>query len=80
METPRLLSEYCAARSQSAGCISANAGGDVAKSSAKIDNGYRLPMRRRRKGRAGSTQTARRKRDHAHPGAIEVNRPCLAVL
>ena len=56
METPRLLSEYFAARAQSSACISASAGGDVAKSSAKIDNAYRLPMRRRRKGRGGSPE------------------------
>jgi len=56
METPRLLSEYFAARAQSEGWIATTADVDVKKSNAKIGEMHRLPMSRRKKGRSGSPE------------------------
>jgi len=56
METPRLLSEYFAARAQSAGRISATAEADAKRSNAKIVDAQRLPMSRTKKGRDGSPE------------------------
>jgi len=56
METPRLLSEYFAARAQSAGRISATAEADAKRSNAKIVDAQRLPMSRAKKGRGGSPE------------------------
>jgi hypothetical protein len=53
METPRLLSEYFAARAQSGGRISAKADAHSKKSNAKIGDAHRLPMSRRKKVRGG---------------------------
>jgi hypothetical protein len=55
METPRLLSEYFAARTQSKDSISATADTHV-KSNTKIGDAHRLPMSRQRKGRGGSPE------------------------
>src|SRR5437660_3110186 len=56
METPRLRSEYCAARAQSEGLISATADADIKKSNAKIADAHRSPVSRRKKGRGGSPE------------------------
>jgi len=79
MATPRLLSEYFAARAQSVGKISATTDADVKTNKAKIGDVHRLPMSRPKKGRGGSPEP---------PGtnvttriaAIEVNRPYLQAL
>src|SRR5882762_759888 len=79
MATPRLLSEYFAARAQSVGRISATADADVKRSNAKIGDTHWLPMSRPKRGRGDSREP---------PGAnvttriaaIEINRPYLRAL
>jgi len=56
MATPRLSSEYFAARAQSEGRSPARTDTDVRKSKVKIADAQRLPMSRREKGRGGSPE------------------------
>src|SRR4029077_19671750 len=79
MATPRLLSEYFAARAQSVGKISATADADVKTSNAKIGDAHRLPMSRPKKGRGGSPEPPGANVTTRIP-AIEVNRPYLQAL
>src|SRR4030095_10151479 len=76
IETPRLLSEYFAARAQSDGSISANATVDVRKRSAKIDKAGGVAMKRG-KARGGSPRAPCRRRDHAHRGRLRSIAPTL---
>ena len=78
MATPRLLSEYFAARAQSVGKISATADADVKTSKAKIGDAHRLRVSRPKKDSGspdppGANVTTR-------IAAIEVNRPYLQAL
>jgi hypothetical protein len=77
--TPRLLSEYFAARAQSVGKISATADADVKTSNAKIGDAHRLPMSRPKKGRGGSPEPPGANVTTRIP-AIEVNRPYLQAM
>jgi hypothetical protein len=76
MATPRLFSEYFAARAQSVGKISATADADVKTRNAKIGDAHRLPMSRPKKGTGGSPQPPDANVTTRIP-AIEVNRPYL---
>jgi hypothetical protein len=77
--TPRLLSEYFAARAQSAGRIPASADTDVKRSNAKIGDAHRLPMSQPTKDRGGSPEPPGAN-VNTRIAAIEVNRLYLQAL
>src|SRR5438045_2053858 len=70
METPRLLSEYFAARAQSAGWISANA--DVVNTRKTVMNTRRVDIERRRDRARPSSGEHRQLADDSHRAATIV--------